>query len=88
MKSLTRRKKQYKETLAADPTVKSALASLDQHSAKIKHVLGPSKRFLDTVKSLEEAEKKLASDTLDPAEPTRSTVSSKRKTLTKSVKRK
>ncbi len=80
-------KKQY-EAVAADPTVKSALASLDQHSAKVKHTLGPSKRFLDTVKALDEAEKKIASDSLDPSEPTRSSVSAKRKTLAKTLKRK
>ena len=50
--------------LVDDAEVKAALASLSQRSAKIKYVLGPSKKFLDTVKALESAEAKVASDTI------------------------
>ena len=75
-------KAQY-ETLAGEADVTAALAKLDQHSSKIKHTLGPSKKFLDTVKTLEQAEKNVADDTLDPPPATpRHSTTSKRKTKT------
>jgi hypothetical protein len=61
-------KKAYDEA-GTDPQVKSALDALNQRSAKIKHTLGPSKKFDDTVKALEKAEAKLASGELDEAPP-------------------
>jgi hypothetical protein len=50
--------------LADDAEVKDALATLSTRSARITYVLGPSKRFLDTVKALEEAEARVASNTI------------------------
>ncbi|MCA1686559.1 MAG: hypothetical protein LC745_11415 [Planctomycetia bacterium] len=47
-------KQQYAE-LADDPEVKDALASLNSRSAKIKYTLGPSKKFLDTLKTEEQS---------------------------------
>jgi hypothetical protein len=64
--------------LAGDAEVTSALETLSQRSAKIKYVLGPSKKFLDTIKALEQAEAKIASDTIIDAPKTAD--SAKRKT--------
>ena len=64
--------------LGDDAEVKAALETLSQRSAKIKYVLGPSKKFLDTVKALEQAEAKVASDTI--IEEPRAAVSAKKKT--------
>ena len=56
--------KQKYTVLAEDAEITSALGTLSQRSAKIKYVLGPSKKFHDTVKALEQAEAKIASDTI------------------------
>jgi hypothetical protein len=63
-------KKQY-STLAEDPKVKAAVDSLNKPSARLKYELGPSKKFQDTVASLEQAEAKIAAKTLtDDPRPT------------------
>jgi prefoldin subunit 5 len=54
-------KEQY-AALAEDAEVTAALATLNERSPKIKYVLGPSKKFLDTVKALEQAEAKGGAD--------------------------
>jgi hypothetical protein len=59
-------RKAYEEA-GKDPQVKSALDALNQRSAKIKHTLGPSKKFEDSIKALEKAEAKLASGEIDEA---------------------
>jgi hypothetical protein len=51
-------------TLAKDAQVKAALDSLNKKPTQPKRVLGPSKKFLDAVKALAQAEAKVASDTL------------------------
>jgi hypothetical protein len=56
-------KKQY-SALAEDPKVKAAVDSLNKPSARLKYELGPSKKFQDTVKSLEQAEATIAAKTL------------------------
>ena len=63
--------------LAEDADVKTALETLSKRSAKIKYLLGPSKKFLDTVKALEQAEARVASDTI--IEQPRAAESAKRK---------
>ena len=49
------------ETLAGDAEVKAALESRNTRSAKFKYVLGPTKKFLNTVDALGKAEAKVAS---------------------------
>jgi hypothetical protein len=56
-------KKQY-SALAEDPKVKAAVDSLNKPSARLKYELGPSKKFQDTFKSLEQAEANIAAKTL------------------------
>jgi len=72
--------------LADDSEVKGALETLSQRSAKIKYLLGPSKKFHDTVKALEEAEAKVASDTI--IEAPRPAVSASAKKKAKMAKKK
>ncbi len=66
-------------TLAEDSEVKGALEILSKRSAKIKYALGPSKKFQDTVKALEEAEAKVASDTIIEAPKPAVSAATKRK---------
>jgi hypothetical protein len=75
--------KQKYDALADDAEVKAALATLSQRSAKIKYVLGPSKKFLDTVKALEQAEAKVASDTIIEEHKPADSVKRKAKTAKK-----
>jgi hypothetical protein len=76
-------KEQY-ATLAEDAEVQAALATLSQKSGRIKYVLGPSKKFQDTVKALEQGEAKVASDNLLEQPKAASTAKKK----TKSAKKK
>src|SRR5262249_8564733 len=69
-------KEQY-VTLAEDAEVTAALATLSQKSAKVKYVLGPSKKFQDTVKALEQAEANVASENLLEAPKAASTAKKK-----------
>jgi chromosome segregation ATPase len=46
------------EALAGDDGAKAALASLNKRSPRIKYTLGPTRKFLDAVKALEQAEAK------------------------------
>jgi hypothetical protein len=72
--------------LADDAEVKGALETLSKRSAKITYVLGPSKKFLDAVKALEQAEAKVASDTI--IEDPKPAVSSAAKKKAKMAKKK
>ena len=69
--------KQQYTTLAADADLKTAVETINKKSARIKHAVGPSKRFTDLDAALEKAEAKAAADDFDV--PT-ATTSSKKKT--------
>jgi hypothetical protein len=65
--------------LAEDADVTAALATLNERSTKIKYELGPSRKFLDTVKALDQAEARVASETiLDDPKPAGSSSAKKK----------
>lgn len=72
--------KQGYEVLAEDDEVEAALKARNTRSTKLKYVLGPTKKFLNTVQTLEQAEAKSTTDAiLDEPMPT---ATSKRKSRT------
>ena len=68
------------DALGEDAEVSAALETLSQRSGKIKYTLGPSKKFLDTIKALEQAEARVASGVI--VEEPKAAESVKRKTKT------
>jgi clan AA aspartic protease (TIGR02281 family) len=50
--------------LADDAEVTGALAAMNQRSTRIKYGLGPSRKYLDCVKELEQAEARVMTDTV------------------------
>jgi cell division protein FtsB len=67
-------------TLAGDADVKASLGAINKKSATTKYTLGPSKKFQDAIKALEQAEAKAASNA--PADEPGPAASPKRKART------
>lgn len=57
------------KALADDAEVKAALATLSKKSEKIKYTLGPSRKFQDLAKAIDQAEERAASGSIDAPEP-------------------
>jgi hypothetical protein len=58
----------YKE-LVGDTELSNTLKSLSKKSAKIKYTLGPSRKFQDLVKAVEQAEQRVTNGSLDEPAP-------------------